>query len=117
MGFSRQEYWSGVPLPSPRKDSRQPFLRPPPIWELPSWTKKDDLFIPSFHFVFNLLAVPHGMWDLIPRPGIEPVLPVLAVWPLNHWTTRDVPHLFLSSFDVNELLLLLNRLWEPPPRL
>ena len=22
MGFSRQEYWSGVPLPSPRKDSK-----------------------------------------------------------------------------------------------
>ena len=24
MGFSRQEYWSGVPLPSPRSDCWQP---------------------------------------------------------------------------------------------
>ena len=32
-----------------------------------------------------------GMWDLVPRPGIEPGPPALGAWSLNHWTTRDVP--------------------------
>ena len=27
MGFSRQEYWSGVPLPSPFKESQQPEIK------------------------------------------------------------------------------------------
>ena len=27
---------------------------------------------------------------LTPQPGIEPVLPVLEVQNLNHWTTREV---------------------------
>ena len=74
--------------------------------------------ISLFHlFILFLIfwLCPMACGILVPRPGIKPVLPVLAVWPLNPWTTRDVPHLFLSSFDVNELLLPLNRLWEPPP--
>ena len=32
-----------------------------------------------------------GMWDLVPRPGIEPGTPALGVWSLSHWTTREVP--------------------------
>ena len=36
MGFSRQEYWSGVPLPSPKLnkqgDNIQPWRTPFPIW-------------------------------------------------------------------------------------
>lgn len=28
---------------------------------------------------------------LVPRPGIEPVLPALGAWSLNPWTTRDIP--------------------------
>ena len=28
---------------------------------------------------------------LVPQPGIEPMLPALRTWSLNHWTTRDVP--------------------------
>ena len=39
MGFSRQEYWSGVPLPSPRCHPRLlqlPFISSPPI-SLPCW--------------------------------------------------------------------------------
>ena len=27
---------------------------------------------------------------LVPRPGIEPVPPVLGVWSLNHWIAREV---------------------------
>ena len=36
---------------------------------------------------FSSLAVPHGMWDLAPGPGRVPML--------NHWTTRDVPAIYL----------------------
>ena len=31
------------------------------------------------------------MWDLVPRPGIEPGPPELGAQSLTHWTTRDVP--------------------------
>ena len=34
---------------------------------------------------------------LVPRPGIEPVLPALGAWSLNHWTTRDIP--LCSTFE------------------
>ena len=32
-----------------------------------------------------------GMWDLVPRPGIEPGPPALGAQSLSHWTTREVP--------------------------
>jgi len=28
MGFSRQEYWSGLPLPSPPEDLPNPIIKP-----------------------------------------------------------------------------------------
>ena len=31
-----------------------------------------------------------GMWDLVPRPRIEPGPPALGVQSLNHWATREV---------------------------
>ena len=37
------------------------------------------------------LLVAACMWDLVPRPGIEPGPPVLGVRSLTHWTTREVP--------------------------
>ena len=48
-----------------------------------------------FNFVLNFiyLTVPClgcGMWDLVPRPGIEPRTPILEAWSINHWATREV---------------------------
>ena len=53
-----------------------------------------------FIYYFIYLAVPGlscsmqtrscGMWDLVPRPGMEPVLPALGAWSLTHWTIREV---------------------------
>ena len=37
-----------------------------------------------------IFAAPH-MWDLVPKPGIEPETPALEGHNLNHWTTRDIP--------------------------
>ena len=31
------------------------------------------------------------VWDIVPRPGIEPGPPALGVRSLTHWTTREVP--------------------------
>ena len=46
-------------------------------------------------FFFNLfiylatLGPSYGMWDLVRRPGIEPVPLVLGAWSLSPWTTRE----------------------------
>ena len=44
-------------------------------------------------FSFSFLAVPHRIWDLIPRPGIKPASAVLAAWSLYHWTVREVAYI------------------------
>ena len=36
-----------------------------------------------------------GMWDLVPWPEIEPGPPALGAWSLSHWTTREVPLIFV----------------------
>ena len=45
-----------------------------------------------------------GMWDLVPRSGIEPGSPALQVQCLSHWTTRGVP-LFLFSVSFRFTLI------------
>ena len=46
-----------------------------------------------------------GMWDLVPRPGIEPRSPALGAWSLGHWTTREVPLVsnFLKKIFLNQV--------------
>ena len=34
------------------------------------------------------------MWLLIHQAEIEPTLPGLKEWSLNHWTTKEIPILF-----------------------
>ena len=31
-----------------------------------------------------------GMWDLIPRSGVEPWFPALGTWSVSPWTTREI---------------------------
>ena len=68
IGFPRQEYWSGVPLPSP----------------VVAWD------------IFNCIMWTLGcdVWDLLPWPGMEPRFPssALGVQSFSHWTTREVPY-------------------------
>ena len=35
---------------------------------------------------------------LVPQPGTEPVLPLVEVWRLNHWTVSEVPKDFIFIF-------------------
>ena len=133
MGFPRQEYWSGLPLPSPSgylgaykcKNSSSCMLKIYSFMDLSLITSKpfifkrilfffklfiylaapglnwgtweSSVFIAAFE-IFSGSIVPCGMWDLIPRPGIEPASPLLQAWSLCHWTTREVPpaSLFLT---------------------
>ena len=44
---------------------------------------------------------------LVPRPGIKPAAPVLGVWNLNHWPSREVPNssvLVFGLFWVNSYI-------------
>ena len=53
MGFSRQEYWSGVPLPSPRrimKKLKSQRVRPPCRW----WGLKGHFKIPTIKNVLHI---------------------------------------------------------------
>ena len=53
---------------------------------------------PYFCFVclfLLFLATPLGCRILVPWPGTEPVPPAVEAWSLNHWTTREVPILYV----------------------
>ena len=45
------------------------------------------------------------MWDLVPRPGIEPGPPALGAWSLNHCATGEVLHVVLIyiSLMINDI--------------
>ena len=45
------------------------------------------IFIFFFNFIFLLPCTACGI--LVPRPGIEPMLPAVESQSLNHWTARD----------------------------
>lgn len=46
------------------------------------------------------------MWNLIPRPGTEPMLPALEVWSPNYWTSTEVPRIcYLNLFFFNILFI------------
>ena len=42
---------------------------------------------------------------LVPGPGIEPTAPALAVQSLNHWSTRDIPHILMFEMCRQHSLL------------
>ena len=77
-----------------------------PLSLLYCWVTFYPLQITQFRFAFLLM----GIWPrqaacgiLVPRPGIEPTPPALAVQTLNHWTTREV--LLMGIWIVSRLRL------------
>ena len=54
----------------------------------------------SGKFLFFIFAALHGMWDLVPSPGIEPMSPAVEVQSLNHWTAREVPGKFFTGIHL-----------------
>ena len=47
------------------------------------WDFRSSLQHVGFFFFFFSCS----MWDLVPRPGIEPRSPALGIWSFSHWTT------------------------------
>ena len=52
-----------------------------------------------------------GVWDLVPRPGIELWAPALGARSHSHWTTREAPTVCLLtplmvSFEEGALVLI-----------
>ena len=45
--------------------------------------------VPVITYVISSCCV----WDLVPRPGMEPGPPALGEQSLSHWTAREAPHL------------------------
>ena len=45
---------------------------------------------------------------LVPRPGIEPVLPAVEVWSPNYWTVREVPIMIVLNPTGQGILVLPN---------
>ena len=59
------------------------------------------LFLLLFKYLFMYLAVPGlscSMWNLVPWPAIKPRPSALGARSLSHWTSREVPVLFLRKF-------------------
>ena len=54
------------------------------------------IFIPACGFFVAACRIfSCGMQDLVPWPGIKPRPPALGARSLNHWTTREVPKLWI----------------------
>ena len=47
---------------------------------------------------WGVLAIPQGIWNLSPRPGIEPAPRTLEAWSLNHWTGSPKKACFARAF-------------------
>ena len=76
MGFSRQEYWSGVPSPSPQGTMRRStFFQ----WQ-------------GTHFL-NFLSLFWQHTASHKGPGVKLVAPAVEECCLSHWTARKVPAL------------------------
>ena len=65
-------------------------------------------------FSYGLWTLSSGMWDLVPRPWIQPDLPALGTQSLSHWTTREVPQssLLLAFFLFQILVPLIHAILE-----
>ena len=76
-GFSRQEYWSGLPCPPPG-DLPNPGIEPM------------SLMSPALAGQFFTTRMTWGA-PLVPRSAIKPMSPAVEAWNLNLWATRKVP--------------------------
>ena len=56
----------------------------------------------EFFFFFWLHQVECGI--LVPQPGIKPVPPAVEVQSSKHWTTKEVPELFLLKKSLSRVV-------------
>ena len=93
MGFSRQEYWSGLPFPLPG--------------DLPD--RGINTHVSGASSIGRQILYQGATWDalssrmrdLISWPGMEPKCPASGVQSLNHWTTRKAPESTVFSLRLH----------------
>ena len=61
-----------------------------------SQTQLSDFHFHLWAFRCGIWALNCSVWGLVPWPSIKLGFPALGVWNLSHWTTREVPKLFLK---------------------
>ena len=106
MGFSRQEYWSRLPFPSPG-DLPNPGLEPRKLHYLSPFLKEGKCVYCLFQvlaaadeiFVWGVSTGSCSPWDLVPCPGIEPRPPALAEQSPSHWAPREAPQCVFLLFE------------------
>ena len=67
-----------------------------------------------FYFTFLILAhgiFSFGTWNLVPQPGTDPRPPALGGQSLSHWTTREIPLLFLLLPQCGQVSLMQGPCW------
>ena len=99
-----------------------PLLSFPNLLDVTTFFIKGLLLFPksyAFSFLIFIYLAAQGLscgirilscctWDLLPWLGIKPGSPTLWPWSLSHWTTREVPYVFLYAFQI---LGILSDLW------
>ena len=105
MGFSWQEYWSGLPFPPPGSlpvpGGSNPYLLCLLHWQADS-LPLSHLGSPNCIYVcvraracvcvcVCVLAALPSLPDFRSPTRDQPELPAVEAWSPNHWTTREVP--------------------------
>ena len=121
MGFSRQEYWSGVPLPSPtdKEGCTQIYSR---VLYLHThthtydWARFSLQHAGSFVLAGKLLVAAYGIRFPDQGSNLGPLN--WKVWGLSHWTTREVPEAPFKAFKTAILAWLSSDLtaWDEVQR-
>ena len=83
MGFSKQEYWSGVPLPSPKE-----------TWDKNIWvlypTSPSSTSLPVDHLQPNVLLAFHLASSILKtnfKMSLSFLKPLIAIWlPVSSWS-------------------------------
>ena len=76
-----------------------------PEGNLPGWRMR-GIFKNIYIFIYLfVLGLSWDMWDLVPRPGIEPGPSALGAQSFSYWTTSDVPGIFFLVYTFLHLLI------------
>ena len=75
------------------------------------WACEIFLVVASGIFSCSMRTLSWSMWDLVPRPVIEPSPRALGAQSLSHWTTRGVPQTCVLLIAKSVVLSFCNQQW------
>ena len=93
MGFSRQEYWSGIPLPSPEDlpDPELPMLSCSECYHLRSWPASQGLALPALGWALFILGPSLGQGRRAKAGGVDCPVPEVQRAPHSHCPAASRP--------------------------